>query len=618
MSIVSRMGGIQRIRRLAVVTVALTAVVSALLFASIWLETWLTGTFLVKAELVVLVAVAIIYGLTAVLSFLGAAFFGLIWLRGRRKGKSQPYVARALLLCGSFVVAVVLAEAASAFWQNRRLGRMPVPVGGLPTTEDPGATWRIPASLELPELPTRFPDPPDDRTIDIAVLGESSAEGVPFHKWLSIGKVVGWQLEKVIPARPVRLKVLARSGDTLLAQHHALVNLEHRPELLIVYCGHNEFASRLFWSRDRRYYLDADQPGWAESLFNQAVGLSSVCGLIREEWNQCKIALPPAPIDKRSPVDLPAYTHVEYTALLADFRERLEAIVTYAHNLGSLVVLIAPPGNDAGYDPNRSVLPPATPGAKREEFARAVLKARLFEIKDLNASILKYRSLVAAQPAFAEVHYRLAQLLEKTGEWDEAYQHYVAARDCDGYPQRILSSFQAIYREVAARHDVILIDGQAYFHAIAHHGLLDDDLFQDAMHPSLRGEIALAQAVLQRLADRRAFGWPSECPAPIIDPGRCAAHFGIVPRDWIDLCKWGAGFYNMMAPLRYETAERDHNRRLYLQAQHRVESGDAPESVGLANIGIPRAVPLLSAADSDGQHAGRGNVPEVSSGDSGN
>jgi lysophospholipase L1-like esterase len=560
-------------------------------------------SILLKAELFVLSAAGFIYGAMAVLSLLGAILLGWIWLRGRRAGQRRPVVARALLLCGSLFFGVVLAEATSAAWQRRLHGRTAVPVGGLATTEDSDASWRLPASLEDPNLPTQFPDPPNDRTIDIAVLGESSAEGVPFQKWLSVGKIVAWQLEKAIPARPVRLNVLARSGDTLQAQRRALANLVHRPEILIVYCGHNEFSSRLWWSRDRRYYLDAGQPGWPEQLFDRVVDLSSVCGLIRQNLERCRIALPPSRTDERNLIDVPVYTRVEYTALLTDFRDRLDAIVTYATNIGALSVLIMPPGNDTGYDPNRSLLPAATPKAERAAFARAFLEARDLEVRNPAASVEQYRLLVAAQPGFAETHYRLAQLLEQFGKWDEAYKHYIKARDLDGYPQRMLTAFQSIYRDVASRHDCILIDGQSYFHVIGHHGFLDDELFQDAMHPSFRGQIALAQAVVHALQARRAFGWPSERPPPVIDPAACAAHFGMVPRDWSELCEKGSGFYALVAPLRYETGQRSRKRELYARAHDRMESGEPPESLGVPNIGIPRAVPLVHQSGPGRQRA---------------
>ena len=155
---------------------------------------------------------------------------------------------------------------------------------------------------------------------------------------------------------------------------------------------------------------------------------------------------------------------------------------------------------------------------------------RSSESSDPQGCIDRYRALLGKQPGFAEAHYRLARLLSDAEDWDGAYTHFVAARDDDGYPTRAPSSFQQAYRDVARRWGCILIDGQAVFHEIGPHGMLDDSLFHDAMHPSLRGYIALAQAVLQELQAAQAFGWPRSAPAPIIDPARCAAHFRLGAR----------------------------------------------------------------------------------------
>src|SRR5262249_20119702 len=139
---------------------------------------------------------------------------------------------------------------------------------------------------------------------------------------------------------------------------------------------------------------------------------------------------------------------------------------------------------------------------------------------------------------------------------DEAYQHFAVARDRDGYPMRCLTDFQEAYREVASRHDCIYIDGQAYFHAISRNGLLDDELFQDAMHPSLRGQIALAQAVLFALHARRAFGWSPDVRPKALDSRACAAHFGLGREAWEHAARWSSGFYALVARLRYESNGR--------------------------------------------------------------
>ena len=67
-------------------------------------------------------------------------------------------------------------------------------------------------------------------------------EGVPFNFWLSIGNILQWKLSLAIPGRPIRTTILARSGETLERQHRELANLSRRPDILIIYCGHNEFS----------------------------------------------------------------------------------------------------------------------------------------------------------------------------------------------------------------------------------------------------------------------------------------------------------------------------------------------------------------------------------------
>ena len=232
--------------------------------------------------------------------------------------------------------------------------RMPILPGATkaPISRE-NAIGRLPAPGETVGLREHFPDENGDGAIDLVVLGESSAEGVPFQRWLSICALVEWQLETSIAARDVRLTILARSGDTLENQHQTLAGLRRRPEILIVYCGHNEFSSRFFALRDLPYYFLDQQPGGWDRLVERTERLSPVCGLIGRSADRCRIALPPPPIE-RELVDVPVFTPGEYSRILADFRRRLEEIVSYASNLEALPVLISPPGNDADFEPNRS------------------------------------------------------------------------------------------------------------------------------------------------------------------------------------------------------------------------------------------------------------------------
>ena len=107
----------------------------------------------------------------------------------------------------------------------------------------------------------------------------------------------------------------------------------------------------------------------------------------------------PPPAINRDLVDVPVYTPAEYTALLVDFRRRLEGIVSYARGLGALPILILPPGNDTDFEPNRSFLPADTQRWVRGSFRLAFLAAHELETTDPSASMKRYQDLIVASPA---------------------------------------------------------------------------------------------------------------------------------------------------------------------------------------------------------------------------
>ncbi len=549
-----------------------------------------------------MIALEIAYGIAVVASSLGAVLTAALLLKRRGKAATRRKLARGLLLCGSLVLGLLLAEATSTLWLRRAHRASAVPAGGLrPAASRSKAPGSSPESAAKVNAPDIFPEAPDDRTIDIAIVGESSAEGVPYNRWTSIGNILVWQLESIFPDRGVRLQILAFSGHTLEMQQTQLSRLVRKPDILLIYCGHNEFSGRVDSGRDTPFYFDDQAPTAWSALLEKIEANSGVCGLIRQTAEKCRVAIPPPPDGHRALVDVPAYTTAEYAAILADFRVRLEAIVAYAERIGALPVLISPPGNDTGYEPNRSFLPPATPRHERDAFAHDFLAARRSETADPAAAQAAYRALIARHSGFAEVHYRLAQLLELAGSWDEAYDHYHTARDCDGYPMRFPTDFQKVYHDVADRHACILIDGQSYFHAVAQHGLLDEHFFHDAMHPSLRGQIALSQAVLHELHARKALGWPPDRPAPVIDPTECCQKFKINSAAWEYICLWGIMFYDLSYPLRYDSSHRVAMKEVFGQAYNRIHAGAAPESVGLANIGLPEPVPAATSEQIRGE-----------------
>ncbi len=479
--------------RLVVLTLALAPVILLAIVATFWLQTRIAEWVYWKAGLVCLISLEAAYVAIATSAVVSTILLSIFLIRTRRRKVGSLVLARGLLLSISLLIGLGSAEAISALWLMRSQEDSAMPVGGLRDSPHAFSGKRMPEVGRSFDAPTKFSDSAGDPDIDIAVIGESSAEGVPFNYWVSVGQIIVWKLRESLPSRPARIKVLAMSGDTLEIQQSKLQALDRHPEVMLIYCGHNEISSRLDASRDIPYYFDEQLPTAWSLILERVESTSPLCRLIRQAADKCRIAIPPPRDGNRALVDTPAYTFSEYSTLLFDFRRRLEAFVAYSERIGAMPVLILPPANDAAYEPNRSFLPAATPRSVRDAFAREFLAIRRKEATDPEGALAGYRDLIAKQTGFAESHYRLAQLLERSGAFEEAYREYVAARDLDGYPMRCLTKFQDVYRDVARRHCCILIDGQSYFHAIGRHGLLDEELFMDGMHPSLRGQIALCR-----------------------------------------------------------------------------------------------------------------------------
>src|SRR5262249_26173230 len=151
----------------------------------------------------------------------------------------------------------------------------------------------------------------------------------------------------------------------------------------------------------------------------------------------------------------------------------------YCNRIGATAILIVPGSNDGGFEPSRSVLARETPERARAEFAAAFLAARSLQFTDPPKAIGAFRDLVKQQPAFAESHYRLGQLLAGAGQWNDAAQEFVAARELDALPVRCTSDFRAIFPRVARRYGSMLVDGPSLLARVSSHGILDDELFHD-------------------------------------------------------------------------------------------------------------------------------------------
>ena len=456
--------------------------------------------------------VVVLYWAALIPAVVGGTILTVLMVRARRSGKRRPTMARLLLFFACSLLGVGILETGSAAW----------------------LAW----AHRFPALPTRFVASPSDE-LHITVIGGSSARGQPYQKWLSIGAIVAWKLQSELPGRRVVADVLAREGATLEEMHQKLPRIPHRPDVLILFAGHNEYQARFAWDQDGDLAVGL-LPYVLKVVMEDGLG-SPLFRMVAETSSKYRLMTPPRMVH-RGPIEPPIVRRAESERLRHEFGQRIDAIVSWCERIGAIPVLVIPAGNEADFEPNRSVLPESVSPEQRRSFAHDWLAARSSESGSATA-MARYRELITRQPGFAEAHFRLGRLLEQSGRFTEAGVQYRLARDLDGFPQRCPSPFQDTYRRIAAQHGCIVIDGPVVLRALSPNGILDDHLINDGHHPSLQGHIALAEEVLRELRARRAFGW-SHGAAPSIDPAECASHFGIDDKAWAGVCAGGHVLYD--------------------------------------------------------------------------
>ncbi len=441
-----------------------------------------------------------------------------------------------------------------------------------------------PAHPYVPELSAKLAAA-EPGSIRLLVLGESSAEGEPYHPWLSVGQIVAWKLEQAIPGLKVETDIRAWGGASMKSIHYKITEIHKKPNLVIIYAGHNEFQAIYSW--DRSTPIGDDDPlEFRREPIRFLAEVSPMRALILDALRENSVDRPPPPFPARALVDLPNHRKTEYTRFLKEFYDRLDALVSTFERLDATVVLIIPCSNDAGFEPSRSVPNRSLTPAERRELETALKAARAAE-SDPDRAIKLYQLILDKQPTFAEAHYRSAKMYELKNNYTAARREYIAARNDDGQILRATTDFQNAYRDVAKKHHVLLIDGQAEFEAIAPHGILDDHLFHDGQHPNVVGYSRLAQATLAALRDRRAFGW-NEGEAPRIDPADVLAHFDINTECWIEVCRRTALFWIRVAPIRFDPTERNAKAHAYAKAAEKIKHGVKPEDAGVIGLGFAR------------------------------
>lgn len=425
--------------------------------------------------------------------------------RNRPSSRARLYAFRLIALSLPFA-ALVLANCIF-YWLD--IGTGTDLVLRLPDSASPGwhafnqdvdtAYWDS-VDLNGPESrPFLLPKPPG--TFRIVIAGASTVEGYPWPTELAFSRQIELILQQQLTGRTVEVLNAGIVGITSFGVLDIVrQSIECDPDLIVVYCGHNEFYG----------------PGGVSSTSSSASRLaySTMTTLRRYRLPQVFMrSLQPEPDpthglaqlltrDRAVPFDGPAFTTAR-----AWYRANLEGMASVGRKNDVPVVFCSVACNLRDQSPIQSIssttLLPKDAVARDQllESARTMVEGgRFAEALEL---VEKAERL---DETYALAAYRRAQCLDGLGKPELAAKAYSDARDLDGCRFRAPGSFGRIVRETAEKNGMVFVDIEGLMAQRSDIGAPGHESFLEHIHFNQEASWcvagAIARAITEEIADQ--------------------------------------------------------------------------------------------------------------------
>jgi len=421
---------------------------------------------------------------------------------------------RAVLVLFGIAVGVGILAAAEATLRLLDFGGGPRVFG--PAANADGTRvfrleWNPQFRRSQPQQPQReFSAEKVPGTYRIFVVGESSAEGVPYGPTLAFSTWLARRLEAEAPE--VRWEVVnaALAGAQSWSMLSVVQDIaRHQPDLLVVYLGHNEIGTR--FSPRERWSLDPTRLSLQARLGDLRL-YRALLSLVPARA-QRTLRIDPNDMDRPDEafvVTRPGGRRVYATATdrslaAALYGERVAEMVRVMRAAGARTMLLTLSQNFSDFAPVVSIHRPGMRPDEKVAWRAAVRRGDSLAPHDCVAALEAWTRASSLDDGVASLHFRMAACEHALGRFDAARARYRLASDLDRLSQGAPTALNDILREVAQREGATLVDVDAAFSAASGTHLVGNDLFVDSHHPNVRGHQVIAAAVAEAI---RAQGIP--------------------------------------------------------------------------------------------------------------
>ncbi|MGD9780863.1 MAG: tetratricopeptide repeat protein [Kiritimatiellia bacterium] len=345
---------------------------------------------------------------------------------------------------------------------------------------------------------------PAEDALRVCLLGGSSALGDPDPSF-GAGRQLEIMLERRYPGHPVEVVRMAFEGGNSHALREAARELQRlAPHAVVVLTGNEEIAGPYGPASSLGRFCFGPRTARWMTLFSRT-RISQLCiaavrrlAPARDDLNAWRSQEPISLRGRMAPDDPRLKTAYR------SFRHNLDAILAAAAQTSPAVVVCTVPVNQRDCAPfSTSFLDDETAAQEVRELLREAVAAETASNRTEAARL--YADSIRRHPTHAEALFRAARLELQDGRDAEAAALFSRARDADALRLRADSTINAIIRECAADASASLLDAEALFAGQSPHGIPGREWFLDHVHFTFGGNHLLAQSILRRLEELRAF-----------------------------------------------------------------------------------------------------------------
>jgi hypothetical protein len=393
--------------------------------------------------------------------------------------------------------------------------------------------YLIPKSRQKFFAADAFPDEKSVHTTRVFCLGGSTVQGRPFSTETSFTTWLRLALETSQPDR--RWEVVNCGGISYASYRLVPILqecLQYEPDLFVICTGHNEFLE------DRTYGDIRDIPAvvamphqWLARTRSYHVYRSLLLGPSDEKSDQTTTVLTHAVetfLDYHNGLKAFRRDEVWRSGVIRHFDFNLNRMLGIARDAEVPVLLMRPPSNLGDTAPFKSELRPTESAEQRKNWRQLTADALSLLSSNPHESLRLFDEALQIHDEYAATHFWRGKVLESLGQFDLGREAFVRARDEDICPLRVLGPMERGIAAAAARWNVPLLDAHELLEQETRHGILDNSMLVDHVHPTFEGHQLIGLALMTRMQDLRLVelpdGWRSHVKTVF------AQHFDLLPR----------------------------------------------------------------------------------------